>query len=165
VGELHDTFQSLLLARLRSQGAGDVGALITVYGLVRSELDAGPGRGSTPAGLPEDLDPDAVRLDGDHTELETELVESAVALQQQQVNRYGPNDPRTCVATAYLAYGLAVADHIDGQIEQAVLLIEYAYGGVADAAAAGDARLGPHDLETVRIMHEWITGPDVHGPS
>lgn len=89
--------------------------------------------GSMPVELPDESLAGEVRLDGDHVELEVELSEYSVALQDRRESAYGSEAIATMAATCYLAYCLAASDHIDGQTETALLLVQDSYEGLADA--------------------------------
>ncbi|MGW4094792.1 hypothetical protein [Nocardia sp. NPDC004750] len=95
-----------------------------------------------------------VRLDSDAVDDEIDLVETALAMHEHRAATYGNDDPRTLVARSYLAYALAFADHLDGQLESAEVLALDAYEGLADATEAGEA--GPHDARTAKLIHRWI---------
>ncbi|MFF2084048.1 hypothetical protein ACFVVM_09740 [Nocardia sp. NPDC058176] len=95
-----------------------------------------------------------VRLDGDAVDDEIDLVESALAMHEHLVGAYGNDDPRTLVGRSYLAYALAFADHLDGQLESAEVLARDAYEGLADATETGEA--GSHDARTAELIHRWI---------
>ncbi len=154
--EPDETFQSILLARLQGQGPGHYQTGITMRNLIRGELQATTGVAAAPAELPDGVTPDGVRLDGDHVDAEIDLQQLAMALQQGRVDAFGSDDPRTMMATSYLAYSLAAADHLDGQWEWAHTLAEDAYEGIADAADNHADHLGAHDLELARLIRDWI---------
>jgi hypothetical protein len=154
--EPDETFQSVLLGRLRGQGPGHYQTGITLRDLILSELQATTGVGAAPAELPDGVTPDGVRLDGDHVDAEIDLQQLAMTLQQERVDAFGSDDPRTMMATSYLAYSLAAADHLDGQLEGAHALAEDAYEGIADAADDHADHLGSRDLEIARLIRDWI---------
>jgi hypothetical protein len=154
--EPDETFQSILLGRLQSQGPGHYQTGITMRNLIRSELQATTGVAAAPADLSDGVTPGGVRLDGDHVDAEIDLLQLAMTLQQERVDTFGSDDPRTMTATSYLAYSLAAADHLDGQLEWAHALAEDAYEGVADAADDHADHLGMHDLEIARLIRDWI---------
>jgi hypothetical protein len=58
------------------------------------------------------------------------------------------------MATCYLAYSLAAADHFDGQVEWARSIMEETWPGLADAAGAD--HLGRHDFEIAELIRDWI---------
>jgi tetratricopeptide (TPR) repeat protein len=158
-GELNDepdeAFQSILLGRLCGQGPGHYQTGVTMRNLIRSELQTTTGVGAVPAELPDGVTPDGVRLDGDHVDADIDLQQLAMALQQERVDTFGGDDPRTMMATIYLAYSLAAADHLDGQLEWAHMA-EDAYEGIADAADDHVDHLGVHDVEIARLIRDWI---------
>src|SRR5438046_9012693 len=110
MNEPDETFQAILLGRLRGQGAEHYQTGITIRNLIRSELQATTAVGAAPAELPDGVIPDGVRLDGDHVDAEIDLQQLAMAFQQERVDAFGGDDPRTMMATSYLAYCLAAAD-------------------------------------------------------
>jgi len=156
MNEPAETFQSILLGRLQGQGPGHYQTGTTMRNLIRSELEGATAVDAAPADLPDGVTPDGVRLDGDHVDAEIDLQQLAMALQQHRVDAFGSDDPRTMMATSYLAYSLAVADHLDGQLEWAHTLAEDAYEGIADAADDHAEHLGVHDLQIARLIRDWI---------
>ncbi|WP_433726513.1 hypothetical protein ACQP0C_33390 [Nocardia sp. CA-129566] len=151
----NDTFESLLLRRLRHQGPDHPDTKRTVTNLIRGRSRGITAADRESADLPETTGVDGVRLDGDGVDDEIELIEAAMALHAQRADAYGDEDPRTLVGRGYLAYALAFADHLDGQLEAAAALAQDAYEGLADAAETGDA--GPHDVRIANLIYEWIT--------
>ncbi|GAB3994225.1 hypothetical protein GCM10029992_08010 [Glycomyces albus] len=151
--ELSDSFQTVLLMRLRSQGAGHADLFGTLGNLVRFELAH---IRSESTGSSNDGASGSTRGSTDPEELKARLVQDAAELQQRRVDSLGPDDPRTCVATAYLAHALALTDDVEGQLDQASALIDDALAGLHDASADGDDRLGRCDLETAKTVHAWI---------
>ncbi|MEV0456738.1 tetratricopeptide repeat protein [Catellatospora methionotrophica] len=105
----------------------------------------------TEAPLPGEPDVVGVRLDGEHASAEADLLLAAIHLQERQVVAYGPDDPRTMVATAVLAYAMALADQLDGQLHAAQAL--------ADDAADGLAEVSPHSPQAAmaELVRSWIS--------
>jgi hypothetical protein len=151
-----ETFQRLVLKRLQGQGPAHHRTRTTLRNLIRGEIESTKGAASSPAELPDGVTPGDVCLDGDHVDEEIDLQQLAVALQQERVDGYGSDDPRTMIATSYLAYALALGGHLDGQLHTAGVLAEDAFSGLADAADDGADHLGAHDVEVARLIHEWI---------
>jgi hypothetical protein len=154
----HDKSSELLfLHRLKVQGPAHPQTRTTLWNLVVGKPGRSPGVPGTPADLPEGVTPEGVRLDGEHVEAEIDLQQLAMALQQNRVDTFGSDDPRTMMSTCYLAYALALGDHIDGQLTWAAALADDAYEGLADADDEGAAYVGPHDVEIANIIRGWIT--------
>jgi hypothetical protein len=137
-----DTFQALFLLRMGRQGPEHPSTMATMLNLLKTELGAETATretatrepaGRIPAELPDESLSGEVRLDGDHVELELQLSEYSIDLQDRRVSAYGSEATETMAATCYLAYCLAVADHIDGQSGTALLLVQDSYDGLADA--------------------------------
>ncbi|CRK57682.1 putative ATP/GTP binding protein [Alloactinosynnema sp. L-07] len=154
--ELEARFESVLLGRVRGQGPGHPSTRMTLRNLVHGSLHGVTSAGGTPAALPVGVGPDGVRLDGDHVDAEIDLQGYAIDLQEARVSAFGPDDPRTMLATAYLAYALALGDHLDGQVEAAAYLAQDAYDGLADCHDDGAEHVTADDVETVRQIVEWI---------
>ncbi|MDQ7808411.1 hypothetical protein Q5425_32150 [Amycolatopsis sp. A133] len=157
MNEPAETLEHLFLLRLRGQGPEHPRTRATLQNLIVGKRTRAADIGATEAELPEGIDPDGVRLDGDHVDAEIHLQQLAMHLQQHRVDKLGGDDPRTMIATAYLAYALALGDHLDGQVESAAVLAEDAHDGLADAADEHAEHLGDHDLETAAFIHEWIS--------
>ena len=149
------SFADLLVRRLATR-PGHPATRVTMANLLRGESDVGTACRvvHSSALLPTGTTPYQVRLDGDHVDAEVALQQATMAWQQHRVAVFGADDPRTMVATAYLAYALALADHLDGQVEVAAVLAEDASEGLADAADTAD----PRDVEAARLIQEWIGG-------
>ncbi|WKU04961.1 tetratricopeptide repeat protein [Micromonospora sp. HUAS LYJ1] len=149
------SFADLLVRRLATR-PGHPSTRITMANLLRGEPELRVVRSTVhpPALSPTGMTPYQVRLDGDHVDAELALQQAAMACQQYRVDALGCDDPRTMVATAYLAYAMALADHLDGQVETAAVLAEDASEGLAEAADTAD----PRDVEAARLIHEWIGG-------
>jgi len=156
VGEDAETFDLVVLYRLKGQGPHHPSTMVALHNLMHTDLqgvDRAPG---SPALLPEGANAPGIRLDGDLVDQQVDLVLDATALQEDRTERLGPDDPRTMAATSYLAYALAFADHIDGQIESALVLAQDAYEGLDDAAAEGNPLLGPYDVQIATLILAWI---------
>ena len=156
MSEGDETFELLLLYRLQGQGPHHPDTMITLHNLMCGDLRGVRRAAGCPADLPDGVTADGVRLDGDHVDRQVELVLDALTLQEDHVAEHGPDDPRTMVATSYLAYALAFADHIDGQVESAAVLAKDAYEGLADFAELHPDQVGPHDVRIAELIHEWI---------
>jgi hypothetical protein len=156
VSEDDETFQLLLLRRLEGQGPRHPSTMTTLHNLMYGDIKGVRRAIGDPAELPQGVTADGVRLDGDHVDRQVDLVQDALTLQEHRVETFGPDDPRTMVATSYLAYALAFADHIDGQVESAAVLAKDAHEGLADAADEGHVHVGPHDVRIAELIRGWI---------
>ncbi|WP_067465378.1 hypothetical protein [Nocardia amamiensis] len=154
MSETGDTFDLLLWRRLENQGPDHRDTMGTLANLMRGRLRGGTAADSELADLPETVTANGVRLAGDGVDDEIDLIEAAMALHGHRAEAFGDEDPRTLVARSYLAYALAFADHLDGQLEAAAELAQDAYEGLADAAETGD--VGPHDVQVANLIHQWI---------
>jgi hypothetical protein len=146
-----DGFRRVLLGRLRVQGPGHPRVGLTMANLLRAG-DRAPA--SCGQARPSDELPGAVRLEGDHVDDEIDLQQLAIAWQDDCTTRFGPDDPRSLMATCYLGYALAAADHLDGQIDWASVLVEESWPALADAAGSGEAT--PDDLEIATLIRDWV---------
>ncbi|MEU8816705.1 TIR domain-containing protein [Actinoplanes sp. NPDC048796] len=149
--------RDVLLGRLRTQGPGHPRVGVTMANLIRSERDQAELRaravtGAEAAAAP----PGAVRLDGDHVDDEIDLQQLAMDWQDSCTLRFGPDDPRSLTATCWLAYSLAAADHLDGQVGWALDQVEASWPGIADAVDAG--RADAADLEIATTIRDWVRG-------
>lgn len=108
------------------------------------------------ADLPDGVTPADIRLEHDRVDSEIDLIELAMARHDRSAEEFGGQDPRTLVARMYLAYALAVADHLDSQLEAAAALAQDAYEGLDDAEAAG-IPLGPYDVRSAKFVLDEIT--------
>jgi hypothetical protein len=151
-----ETFEMLLVFRLEGQGPRHPATMKTLHNLMYAGSDGVSRAAGEPAQLPRGVSPSGIRLDGEHVDREVDLVVDAAALQEQRIAEFGSHDPRTMLATSYLAYAMALADHIDGQAETAVLLARDAYEGLADAALESDT-VSPHGLRIAGLILDWIT--------
>ncbi|MBB5917506.1 hypothetical protein BJY24_006418 [Nocardia transvalensis] len=156
MSENDESYELLLLRRLEGQGPDHPNTMITVRNLIHGDargLDRAVG---APTDAPVEISDNTIRLDGDHVDKQIDLIQTATALQQNRVEEYGPDDPRTMVATSYVAYALAFADQFTGQLEVAAVLARDAYEGLDDAAADDPSRLGPHDVRVAELILRWI---------
>jgi hypothetical protein len=153
-------FRQILMKRLRGTGPAHHQTMGTVRNAILNEREAVsevmPTVLPEPAELPEGMTGDEVRLDGDHVDAEVELLLIAVDHQQRCVDAYGDEDPRKLRADVYLAYALALADHLDGQVESAGPLVEGAWEGLTDAADEGHAEVGEYDVQIALWVRDWI---------
>lgn len=150
------SFESVLLNRMEAQGPHHPDTATTLRNLLRTQGVGGTFAVGTAADLPDGVAPGQVRLDGDHVERQVDLIQTTLALQEQRVAEYGPDDPRTLVATSYLAYALAYADHLDGQLADAAVLAQDAYEGLADAEQDAPAHVRPSDVRLAELIRTWI---------
>ncbi|MGW6442338.1 TIR domain-containing protein [Lentzea sp. NPDC055074] len=142
--------------RLKVQGPGHLDTLQTLSRLLKTSLREAPrsaeeATGDEP-GLQDDLAP---RLEGDHTELLADLIEAAVALEDQE-SAHGADDPRALRAKVLLAHAMAAADQLDGQIETARVIVEDSRDGLEEVGARRPDDVDPADLEVAKIVHHWI---------
>ncbi|MEV0663676.1 hypothetical protein ACIBI3_20860 [Actinomadura luteofluorescens] len=158
-----DELLEIYAQRLRVQGPGHIRTIGTLWNLVQARrkesADAGESdRAAFPApiDLPEEIDTDSIRLDGDHAEKLAGLLTLTVDLQELETSRHGPDDPRALLATCFLAHALALADQFDGQLETAVPLAEESWEGLLELADRGPGTLGPKDLEVAEALRRWI---------
>jgi len=156
VSEDDETFELLLLRRLEGQGPHHPSTMTTLHNLMHGDVRSVSRAAGVAAALPDDMTEAGVRLDGDHVDRQVDLVQDAVALQEHRCTEFGPDDPRTMVATSYLAYALGFADHIDGQMESAAVLAQDAHEGLADAADEHHPDVGPHDVRIAELIRSWI---------
>ncbi|MBP2327223.1 tetratricopeptide (TPR) repeat protein [Kibdelosporangium banguiense] len=140
--------------RLRVQGPDHPDTLRTLWRLVRGNGAQGGGEQGEP--VPIEVDLGEVRLDGDQADLLSEIIVMAVEWQDAQVARYGPDDPHALRASMVLAHALAAADQYDGQIEDALTIIQESRDGLAEAAARTPDTVEPYDLEIAEILHHWM---------
>lgn len=148
-------FRAVLLGRLRGQGPGHPRTGATMANLIRAERGSAGHRATLgwraePAARP----PGAVRLNGDHVDAEIDLQQLAIDWQQDCTDRFGPDHPNSLMATCYLAYSLAGADHLDGQVGWALEELEQTWPAIADAAEAGEVTAD--DLEIATILRDWV---------
>lgn len=101
--------------------------------------------------LPEDVAPDSIRLEGEHTEQLADAVTMAVELQERETQVFGPDHPRALIATVLLAHALAAADQLDGQLETARVLVEDARDGLSEVDGAN-----PTDRTIAKLVHHWV---------
>lgn len=160
--ELHggtgETFTEVLNGRLATR-PGHPSTRITLSNLLYAER---VGRSAAPDGspplssfavaadLPVDVTPAGVRLDGEHAAQEADLLAAAVDLHERRAAAFGPDDPRTMVACAYLAYSMALADQMDGQLDAAAVLADDAADGLAETHPGS-----PH-ARTAELIRTWI---------
>ncbi|MGI8335210.1 hypothetical protein ACRYCC_35120 [Actinomadura scrupuli] len=153
-------FRQILMKRLLGTGPGHPQTRGTVRNTILNETEAVreilPTVLPEPADLPDGVTGDGVRLDGDHVDPEAELLLIAIDHQQRCVDAYGDEDPRKLRADVYLAYALALADQLDGQVESAGLLIEGAWEGLTDAAEEGHPEVGEYDVGIALWVWNWI---------
>ncbi|MFY1694875.1 tetratricopeptide repeat protein [Solwaraspora sp. WMMA2101] len=159
--ETADGLWKVLLGRLRGQGPGHPRTGVTMANLIRAEYGSAGHRatlgnravlGSRPEPVAEA--PGVVRLDGDHTDTEIDLQQLAIYWQQDCTDRFGSDDPRSLMATCLLAYSLAGANHVDGQVGLALEELEESWPAIADAAETGE--LSSDDLEIATILRDWV---------
>jgi hypothetical protein len=144
--------------RLQTQGPDHLATVLTLQRLVHSTAPHGL-RGADvgmPSDLPPDVYEDGVQLEGDHTELLSDLVVAAVANQDRCVAAFGPDDARTLMSNVLLAHALAAADQLDGQAQDALVIIVDARDGLADLAARSPETVSATDLAVAKAVHEWI---------
>ena len=152
-----ETFALVLLSRLEEQGPYHPDTGVTLHNLMHEDVKDAGRAASVPAELPPGVTAeDGIRLDGDHVDFEVDLLVNAIDLQDSRVGEFGPDDPRTLIASSFLAYALAFADHVDGQLEDAADIARDAYEGLADAVAENDPHVGPHDLRIAEIVRRWV---------
>lgn len=156
MSEPNETFQQLLLRRLQGQGPHHPDTMTTLHNLMHGDVKGISRTVGAPTDLPVGVTEDSVRLDGDHVDRQIDLVQDALTLQELRVAEFGPDDPRTMVATSCLAYALAFADHIDGQVEAAAVLAQDAHEGLADAADEKHPHVGRHDVQIAEVIRGWI---------
>jgi tetratricopeptide (TPR) repeat protein len=150
-----DGFREVLRGRLRAQGPGHPRVGVTMANLIRAERDTAGLRGTSLASAEAAAEPPgAVRLDGDHVDDEIDLQQLTMDWQESCTVRFGPDDLRSLIATCWLAYSLAAADHVDGQIGWALEQVEESWPGIADAFEAGEA--DPADLEIATTIRDWV---------
>lgn len=151
------TFALVLLSRLEGQGPYHPDTGVTLHNLMYEDVKDAGRAASELAELPSGVTAeDGVRLDGDHVDFEVDLLVNAIDLHDSRADEFGPDDPRTMIASCFLAYALAFADHVDGQLELAAERVQDAYEGLADAVAENDPRVGPHDLRIAELVREWV---------
>lgn len=155
---------ALYADRLRTQGPMHPATVTTLRALLRGELadlpapqDPGSALGE-PSALPDGVTPEDVHLDGDHTELLSELLVAAIDFQERQVDLHGPDSPEAARATLSLAHALAAADQYEGQRDEALLLAQDAREGIDDWAARSPDAVTARDQEVARSLHHWILG-------
>lgn len=101
--------------------------------------------------LPQDVDPDSIRLEGDHAERLAEALSLAVELQERETQAFGPDHPRALMSTVLLAHALAAADQMDGQLEAARVLVEDARDGLLEIEEANAT-----DRAIAETVHHWV---------
>ncbi|WP_410667628.1 tetratricopeptide repeat protein [Amycolatopsis sp. cmx-4-68] len=144
--------------RLRVQGPLHPDTLNTLDRLLRAGVDGG-----SPTQVSEVVSSDepvavpveTARLDGEHAEQLADLVELAVAFEDQEAT-HGPEHPRALRAKVLLTHALAAADQYDGQIEDALVVAEDSRDGLEEAAARTPGAVEPHDLVIAEAIHHWI---------
>ncbi|GAA1560404.1 toll/interleukin-1 receptor domain-containing protein [Kribbella lupini] len=159
LGQPRGSFQELLLRRLNAQGRPHPATMTTMRNLLVTEAANLPPTSNE--GLPSatkeavEVEPSGeLRLEGDHVDLKAEVLVRAISFQVSCVTSYGSDDPRTMAAVAYLAYCLAAADQLDGQLEHAAILIDDAYDGLADALDAAAEDSASHPVTTAFLERE-----------
>lgn len=156
MSENGEFLEAVFLLRIRAQGPDHPDTATTLRNVMHDDVRRSGRAAGISAALPEGVTAEGIRLDGDHVDLQVDLIQDAISLQQQRTDDLGPDDPRTMIATSYLAFALAFADHVDGQLESAAVLAQDAYEGISDAALENDPRVGPHYMPVAELVHEWI---------
>ncbi|KFZ81971.1 hypothetical protein ED92_17170 [Amycolatopsis sp. MJM2582] len=151
--DTHDGFRMVLARRLGGQGPEHPDTMKTLRNLIISESRSPLRTQGKLADLPDgDFEP----AEDDYDALKEELNGATVALHCQRVAEFGSDDPRTLMATCYLAYTSALCVGLGIPAEQAVFLIGDAYEGLADATDEHVDHLGEHDLRIAEAIREWI---------
>jgi hypothetical protein len=148
------TYWPAYAARLRTQGPTHPDTLVTLRRLLLASLKSSSGTPASPA-EPAGVQADGVRLDGEHADLLVEIVELAAAFADQEA-AHGPADPRALRAKVLLAHALAAADQIDGQVDDALIIVVDSRDGLEEAAARTPDRVRSYDLAVAESIHHWI---------
>lgn len=151
--------RTFLAQRLQVQGPDHPEVIRALTIILRAGLSADESRqdaeflaGPVPVDeLPEGVDPDSIRLEGDHTERLADAVSMAVELQERETQAFGPDHPRALMSTVLLAHALAAANQMDGQIETTRALVEDARDGLLETEGVNAT-----DRAIAETVHHWV---------
>jgi hypothetical protein len=157
----NNPYLAVYAQRLAVQGPGHPDSVTTLLNLLKHGQSQVDGRDATapnpsvPSDLPPGTAPEGVRLEGDHVDLLVEAIDRALAHQQDEEGRHGPDHPRTLLSTCLLAHALAAAGQLGGQLETAQVLIDDAHDGLVEGAMSPGA-VAPDAVRIAEALHQWI---------